>query len=259
MKKLVLLVLVAACRRDADPSWAALPSGSAGDGTIAGPPAPVPRLSSPPAIDGKLDDAAWANATVLGPLVDPGQGGAVPADHPVAAFARVGWTESHLYLGLVVRDAGASSPFARGDVDPHIWAEASGIELMLQPGDPGDNRDYIEIQVDVAGAVWDTRFDDYNQPITGEGGARRYGRQDFDSRLERQVLVKDGSFYSVEMALPWGAIGGARAPVPPRPGDVWRMNLYSFRDGQRHALAWSPLRGQGNFHRASRFGKIRFD
>ncbi|MCU1282490.1 MAG: hypothetical protein JWM53_6036, partial [bacterium] len=63
---------------------------------------------------------------------------------------------------------------------------------------------------------------------------------------------------SVEVKLPWRAIAGARVAVPPRPGDVWRLNLYSFRDGQRHALAWSPLRGQGNFHRASRFGRVRF-
>jgi hypothetical protein len=35
--------------------------------------------------------------------------------------------------------------------------------------------------------------------------------------------------------------------------------LYSFRDGQSQALAWSPLRREGNFHRAKRFGRLRFD
>jgi hypothetical protein len=50
-----------------------------------------------------------------------------------------------------------------------------------------------------------------------------------------------------------------RAPIPPRPGDIWRLNLYSFRDGQRLALGWSPIRGQGNFHRSSRFGRIQFE
>jgi hypothetical protein len=36
------------------------------------------------------------------------------------------------------------------------------------------------------------------------------------------------------------------------------MNLYSFRDGQADAMSWSPLLGQGNFHRSSRFGRLRF-
>jgi hypothetical protein len=36
------------------------------------------------------------------------------------------------------------------------------------------------------------------------------------------------------------------------------MNFYSFRDGQRDSLAWSPIQGQGNFHRAARFGRVTF-
>jgi len=39
---------------------------------------------------------------------------------------------------------------------------------------------------------------------------------------------------------------------------TWRLNLYTFRDGQRVSLAWSPVLGQGNFHRSSRFGRLRF-
>ena len=60
------------------------------------------------------------------------------------------------------------------------------------------------------------------------------------------------------MALPWSSITGVSVHVPPRPGDVWRANMYSFRNGQRDAMAWSPLLGQGNFHKAARFGKLRF-
>jgi hypothetical protein len=36
------------------------------------------------------------------------------------------------------------------------------------------------------------------------------------------------------------------------------MNVYSFRDGQRDSLAWSPTLGQGNFHFAPRFGRVIF-
>jgi hypothetical protein len=60
------------------------------------------------------------------------------------------------------------------------------------------------------------------------------------------------------MAIPWRSFTSARTAVPPHAGDTWRMNFYSFRDGQGDALAWSPLLGRGNFHRAQRFGRVRF-
>jgi hypothetical protein len=253
---LLVCVLFAACRSP-DPGWATSPPGTPGEATLTAAPLPVPRLPQPPVLDGKLDDPAWAHAAVLGPLVDPRDGSERPGS-PVAAWGKLGWDDTHLYLAVLVRDKNPSSPFSRDANDPHVWAQSSGIELMLQPGDPGDNRDYYELQVDVAGAVFDSHFDDYNAPITGTGAARVFGHQEWSSRVERAVYVKKGSFYSVEVALPWAALAPARVPVPPRPGDVWRVELYSFRDGQRHALAWSPIRGQGNFHRASRFGRVQF-
>jgi len=133
------------------------------------------------------------------------------------------------------------------------------VELMVQPGDPGDNRDYYEIQVDVAGAVFDTHWDDYNVPIRGDGDTRVFGHIEWSSGAERAVHVQQGSFYSVEMAIPWSSFVRGRAPIPPRSGDVWRLNVYSFRDGQAQSLAWSPIRGQGNFHKSARFGRIQFD
>jgi hypothetical protein len=253
----LLLLVIPACH-EPDPPWAATPATThAGEATIAGEPLAIPKLQAAPVVDGKLDDAAWATAAALGPLVHPATGAPVPSS-PVAAFARMGWTDDALWLGVVVRDKKPDAPFGRDERDPHVWGKSSGIELMLQPGDPGDNRDYYELQVDVGGAVFDSHFDDYNAPISGQGAARVFGHQEWSSGVERAAFVQRGSFYAVEVKLPWSALAAARVAVPPKPGDVWRLNLYSFRDGQRQALAWSPLRGQGNFHRAARFGRVRF-
>ena len=257
MRVSLLLVVVSALGCRGVPEWATAPrEGKPGDATVAGAPVVVPRLAAAPVLDGKLDDAAWAHAAVLGPLADCGDGSPVSRS-PVAAFARAGWDERALYVGVVVRDAKPTSPFSRDDVDPHVWGASSGVELMLQPGDPGDNKDYYELQVDVNGAVFDSHFDDYNQPITGTTPKDRvFGHQDWSSHVERAISVGHG-FYAVEFALPWSSLATARVPVPPRAGDVWRANLYSFRDGQRQALCWSPLRGQGNFHRTTRFGRVQ--
>jgi len=227
------------------------------DGTI--PQLRARRFARPIAVDGRASEPDWESTGDSGPFVSPGDG-KPRRGSPVNARARVGWDGQRLYVLCTVDDAEPASPFSRDDVDPHIWAKASGIELMVQPGDPGDNRHYYEIQVDVAGALWDTRFDDYNRPIAMTPEGRRYGHQDWVSGAERAVAIdRSGGSYTIELAVPWKSLsGGGRAAVPPKPGDAWRINLYRFRDGQRAALAWSPTLRQGNFHRSSRFGRIVF-
>jgi hypothetical protein len=258
--RIVLLSLLACAACKPIPEWAKTPArGSIGEATIAGQPLPIPKLPSAPVVDGKLDDAAWSQAAVIGPLVDPGDGSEPARGYPVQGFARLGWTDEGLWLGAVIRDAHPTSPFTREQNDPHVWGEASGIELMLQPGDPGDNRDYYELQVDVRGAVFDSHFDDYGRPTLMIGHERIFGHQDWSSHAVRASYVDEGRFWSVEVELPWSSLQPARVAIPPQPGDVWRLNVYSFRDGQRYSLAWSPLRRQGNFHKASRFGRVKWE
>jgi hypothetical protein len=250
---------ICACVRHDVPTWAKLPSGGVkGDATITGSPLRVMRFAKSPAWDGKLDDAEWASADPTAPFVEPGNGNDAP-NHDVAAFAKLGWDDQFLYVGAVIDDRAPTSPFARDDVDPHVWEKSSALELMIQPGDPGDNRDYYEIQVDVHGAVFDSHWDDYNVPITGAGANKIFGHQDWSCKAERAIFVEDNRFYSLEIKIPWSAFARGRTPIPPKPGDVWRVNLYSFKDGQRSSLAWSPIRGQGNFHKSARFGRIKFE
>ena len=89
------------------------------------------------------------------------------------------------------------------------------------------------------------------------GAGKAFGHQEWSSHVERAVYIAP-KFYAVELALPWSSFQGARVAVPPKAGDTWRIDLYSFKDGQRHALAWSPLKGRGNFHKSSQFGRIQF-
>mgnify|MGYP000906226800 CR=1 FL=1 len=258
------------CGHDAQPPadapTATAPAASSAASADAPPPANrtalpeyrVPRVADGAiAIDGTLAEAGWASAPWSDAFVSPGNG-EYHAASPVNARFRMAWDARALYFAVEVADAAASSSNARDAVDPHIWATASGIELMLQPGNHGDNLGYYEVQVDTAEAVWDTRFDDYNRPIEGEGDARTFGHQSWDAQLERRVTVTAGTGYVVEAALPWTALAGARAPAPPPANDTWRANVYAFRDGQRHATAWSPIMGEGNFHRSSRFGMLVF-
>lgn len=210
-------------------------------------------------VDGRLDEAVWRTTGTTAGFVHPSTGKADPHSG-VQAAAWIAWDDDHVYLAARVAERDPHSPFHPWEVDPHLWERASAVEWMIQPGDPGDNRQYLELQVDVADARWTTWFDDYNEPITASpDGQRRFGHQEWSPTLRTGVQVdRDHGVYTLEVGLAWRDIPAARVPVPPREGAVWRMNVYSFREGQRDALAWSPLLGEGNFHRAARFGRVTF-
>ncbi|MDF3071079.1 MAG: hypothetical protein K0R38_6680, partial [Polyangiaceae bacterium] len=66
---------------------------------------------------------------------------------------------------------------------------------------------------------------------------------------------KEDEGYTVELSIPWSSFDRAKR-TPPTSVDAWRMNFYAVQSGS--AAAWSPILGQGNFHKASRFGRVRF-
>jgi hypothetical protein len=207
-------------------------------------------------IDGKLDEPAWQKAAFTGPFVQPGDGNGALPDYPVNSTAKLAWDDQNLYVAFNVADKAPDSPFKPTDKDPHIWEKSSGVELMIQPGDFPDNKDYYEIQVDTKLAIWDTHFDDYNQPINADKG--EFGHMEWSAGVKSAVTLDKEKGYVLEVAVPWKSFDKPRVAAPPAPGDSWRINLYSFRDGQGKALAWSPILGKGNFHFTQRFAKVTF-
>jgi hypothetical protein len=211
------------------------------------------------AIDGKLDEPAWASAAKAGPFVDVGSGRESPGA-PSQGSARLLWDADHLYVGFEVADKTVRGGWPEGAKDPHLW-EKDTVEIMADPDGDGDNKDYYEIQINPQNLVFDTQYDDYNYP--NGNGKGPFGHEEWSASLTSAVIVhgtmdddKDqDQGYTVEAKIPWASFSKAKR-VPPGPGDVWRMNFYAMQNNG--GTAWSPILGQGNFHRASRFGKIRF-
>jgi hypothetical protein len=132
---------------------------------------------------------------------------------------------------------------------------------MIDPDPSGDNKDYYEIQINPQNLVFDSQFDDYNQPRQEPDGP--FGHQDWSAKLESAVQIRgtlnddkdkdDG--YAVEVRIPWSSFDKVK-DLPPAPGSLWRMNLYAMQNND--GVAWSPILEQGNFHKASRFGRVSF-
>lgn len=233
-----------------------------GSGTATvGQPFAAPRIEAPfieaadVQLDGVLDEPAWQKAAKTGPFVGARSG--KPQPGPLQGSARVFWDTEWLYLAIEVQDATVRGGFPEGAVDPHLW-ERDTAEIMIDPHG-ADNRDYYELQINPQGLVFDSQFDDYNLPRGGPAGP--FGHQDWDSRVERGVKIEGtldenadrDAGYVVEARVKWQVFEKAKRS-PPGPGDVWKVNFYAMQDNG--GVAWSPILGEGNFHRARFWGEV---
>jgi hypothetical protein len=212
-------------------------------------------------IDGKLDEEAWSKAPTTGKFVNV-RSGKADSKFPVQGEAKLLWDDKALYVGFNVEDKKLTGGFKPTDKDPHLWTKDT-VEIMVDPDGDGDNKDYYEIQVSPQNLVFDSRFDDYNMPKPEKGKDGPYGHQDWSSNIVSAVVV-DGTLdkdddedkgYVVEVKIPWASFDKAKH-APPEVGQSWRINLYAMQDNS--GVAWSPIMGKGNFHRASRFGRVLF-
>jgi hypothetical protein len=242
------------------------------DSRRAPPPSPepaVPELSVPyiakgehksMMIDGELAEMQWQHAAQIDAFVEPGSGAPV-GPGSVKGSAQLFWDEAALYIAIWADDRDVRGGFPADAIDPHLW-ERDTVEVMLDPDGDGDNRDYYEIQVNPQNLVFDSQFDGYNAPRTEPSGP--FGHEEWASGIKSGVVVHgtldDSSDvdrgYTVEMAIPWTSLTKAKV-TPPRAGDTWRANFYAMEDNG--GAAWSPILNKGNFHRASRFGRLHFD
>jgi hypothetical protein len=216
-------------------------------------------------IDGKGDDKGWGGAASTGPFVDVGTGR--PNLSPVAGTAKIAWDDKNMYVLFDVKDpdiVGGFTDKSQGDErwtaggQPKLWTKDT-VEIMIDPDGDGDNRDYYEIQINPQNKIFKSQFDTLQQPMGGPNGP--FGHEDWDPKIKSQVVVRgtidrnddkdDG--YTVEIAIPWAGLSKAKQ-VPPKHGDTWRMNFYAMKNNG--GPSWSPILGQGNFHKASRFGRV---
>ena len=220
----------------------------------------VPRRlpASPLVIDGKLDEPSWTHAAATGSLVNVGTGEA-PSGSELGANVKLLYDEQALYVGFAVFDDDLRGGFDPTLPDPHLWLKDT-VEVMVDPDGDGDNRDYYEVQVGPQNLVFDSAFDSYNHPHVEPDGP--FGHQEWSANLKSAVALHgtlddavEDDGYVVEMAIPWASFQKAKR-TPPKPQDMWRMNFYAMQNNG--GVAWSPILGQGNFHKAARFGRVRF-
>lgn len=204
------------------------------------------RTTQPIKVDGILDDAAWAKARLVGPLVNNSDG----SSSPLKSECKVLYDDNFLYFASRFQDENIWATMKKRD--EHLWTEEV-FEVFLRADQ--NQKSYIELEVNPLGAMIDIFLLDIRKPLHYESWNSE--KLQWAVHVEGTVDKKPGDReWASEMALPLEDV--VPAPnTPPKPGDRWLMNLYRVEQlPERASLAWSPT-GR-DFHQPDKFGVIVF-
>lgn len=183
---------------------------------------PVLRASEavgPVAVDGMLDEAAWAEAAPLAGFrqIEPVQGAPAPLDTEV----RVLYDGRFLYIGAFLSDPqGPDGARVRGLGRDFAWFENDAFGITLDPF--GDGRIGMAFQVNAAGVQRDQLVFDgtvYQLEWNGVWHAR--------------TAAAPGG-WTVEMAIPWSTLRYQEGT------EDWIVNFVRTRRGEGETTGWAP-------------------
>ena len=198
----------------------------------------VPRLAEAPAVDGQLDDAAWA-AIEGRTMAFVGYRG-FQGEAEMECRVRIGYTDEALYIGVYSYDAAPDSMLAEKTAhDDQVWLEDS-IEIFLDAN--WDRRSYVQYIASSRPTVYDG--------VHENGLSSAQGDWNGDAQFASFV---GEDFWSLECRL-----GYDERWVPkPVSGERWGGNFCrNFRD-RSQSTQW--VYTQGNFHQADQFGALVFE
>jgi hypothetical protein len=226
------------------------------------------RTDQPPLIDGRLDDACWRSAMRSPRFVDLVGGGPALLDTRLAAL----WDDENFYVAYWIEEPNVQARLV--ERDSLIWTE-NDVELFIAGPDC-----YYEFQINARGTIYEVfyiwqdalkkgglfdrpEFDLTAHPVDVLGGfqdASRYGRHprgrrwafmDWDFPGLRWAAAVDGTLnddrdvdrgWTVELAFPWAGMRtlAQGRPLPPRGGDVWRMDFSRFETLHAGGIRLAP-------------------
>lgn len=178
-------------------------------------PYPVTYAQVPPQIDGRLDDAIWAEASPISEFFDlsaPGE-----SVHPATAW--LAWDAENLYFAMVVRDEDIYVTTREKD---RALYQADVAEVFFKP--QRQQRDFYEFGFNVWGAIFDAHY-----ASRGSHYSRFIG---FTSNAvvscSCEGTINDwhdtDTGWTVEAVIPLKAFSDS-VPNGPKPVDLWSFNI----------------------------------
>jgi hypothetical protein len=215
----------------------------------------APRISSPPTIDGKLDDATW-QLVPWTPDFPHSMNYSAPMHRTRAKLA---WDDTNLYVAFDVvdddiqsRDPKSGLPYEHDD-DPLYLSEA--VEIFLDADN--DQKTYNEIEISPLDKIFDASFTGRRQGMnTGWSSNVRHAVQ-VRGTVNNSGDTDEG--WTAELAIPFASLT-AVPHIPPTSGDRWRFNMFRLDHGRgvgEEGQAFSPVM-IGDFHNLPKYGFLVF-
>jgi len=183
----------------------------------------VPKVKKAPTIDGKLNDAAWLEASINGgkTVVDLDNNGVMLTEYPRIAY--ICYDDTALYIAFKIFAPDVNKLMTTAG---SIWSNDE-VEIFLEPNKKGA---YTQWGIDAGGNI------DSSDP----------------SKKIEHAITKSGICWNVEAAIPWKSVG-----VTPKVGDKWGLNLCGHQIATGAVwVCWNCT--FGGFHNPSAFGTIVF-
>lgn len=201
------------------------------------------RVDSDFSPNARRNQGAWSKATPFH-LEQESQDGAARPE--LSTTCRLLWSDRYLYVSY-------ECPFT----DLTVYAPRVKAE-RIQRGTALWDKDVVELFVG-SDEKNPTRYTEYEWAPNGESLDLKIDRPRFDfewsSQMESSVVVDSKArLWRCQARIPISSL----ATSTPRPGAVWRMNLYRIDRAHKAFLASNPTLN-GSFHTVERFGFVRFE
>jgi len=193
-------------------------------------------------IDGRINDAAWQNATLFNMAMSRFGRRVEPTNTMWMC-----WDKKALYFAIRCPvPEGTELVLDQPDEDDLYLGPADGVELFVSTRPVGSR--YAHLAVSPLGDVLDSMM--APKAIGGVIGAREMTIVDDPNWTSgaKVATTRERSAYVLEMRIPFKSLGAS-----PRAGDTWSANFCRRRPAEQ---TWSPT--FGGYHSPSRFGILLF-
>ncbi|WP_259067237.1 carbohydrate-binding family 9-like protein [Mucilaginibacter sp. X4EP1] len=231
----------------------------------------VKYVSTPPVIDGDINDAVWQQAQWTDDFKDIE--GDLKPNPPLKTKVKMLWGDSCLYIAAQISDPGVWATIKQHDA---VIFYDNDFEVFINPNNT--THQYFEIEYNALNTVFDLFM---NKPYRNNGNAMiNWNTEGLRSAVKIQGTMNDPSDidegWTIEMAIPFKAVSIGNNVQVPRDGSFWRINFSRVEwdtkvvDGKyvklkdntgrslpEHNWVWSP-QGVINMHFPERWGYLQF-